>query len=271
MHLNAALSILKSALQSEHEAGRINSLDELAASQLRREMISRQWQAIQAALASAHQQIKDLPDLPPEEQILWAQLVLAMRDLAFMEIDTTGLGEQDEIIRFTLVDSNLNTIDDFLIQPTTSQLSEEASHINGIRPEQLEREGLPIAQAWERIQAALVGRYVVSYSQEWDIKQLKAMAKRHNLPPVLIIGADLQRHTTLYYHREYYLSLAELCERIGHPLPKQPNQASLDRAKGQAHILTAMAKAVTDVRPTKDRKAPTGDEADIDADFEHPF
>ena len=38
---------------------------------------------------------------------------------------------------------------------------------------QLEHEGIALAEAWERIQAALGGRYVVSYNQGWDVQQLK--------------------------------------------------------------------------------------------------
>ncbi len=149
----------------------------------------------------------------------------------------------------------------------------EVSHINGIRPEALSGEGLPIAEAWKRILAALTGRYVISFAQDWDRKQLKAFAQRHTLPPVSVIGEDLQRHCTSYYHREYALQLAALCERIGHPLPQPPHQTSLHRAQGQLHLITAMAHALTDVRLTKpDAQAATAfmneDEDDLD---ESPF
>jgi len=276
MSLDTSLGMIKNALQREREAGRINSLDIMTESQRRRETIDRYWQAIQTELASVHQQIKDLPYLPPKDQIAWAQAVLAMRDLAFLELDTTGLGEQDEIIRFTLIDSNLNTIDDFLIKPTTSHLSKEASRVNGITPEQLERDGLPIAEAWKRIQAALVGRYILSYSQGWDIQQLKKTVERHKVEPVLVIGDDLQRHCTHYYHREYGLTLAGICEWIGHPLPEYPTQTSIDRAKGQVYIMTAMANAVTDVRPVKIREVRAEETIDSSDDEpgdldSHPF
>ena len=143
------------------------------------------------------------------------------------------------------------------------------------RSEQLEREGIAIEEAWERIQAALSGRYIVSYSQGWDVQQLKTIAARHTLEPVMVIGDDLQRHTFLYYHREYNLTLAGICERIGHPLPEYPNQTGLDRAKGQVHVLTAMADAVTDVRPATTSETNTA-EIDLDTDAlgdldTHPF
>jgi hypothetical protein len=261
--IDLAIDNINSILQQEHDAGRVNSLKDLADSQRRRKSIDHYWQSIQTELASMDQQIRKLPELPPEEQILWAQSVLALRDLAFLELDTTGLDAEDEIIRFTLIDSSLNTINDFLIKPTNRRLSEEASRVNGIQAEQLEREGIALAEAWKRIQAALSGRYVVSYSQGWDVQQLKKVATRYQLEPVMVLGDDLQRHTFLYYHREYNLTLANICERIGHPLPEHPHQTSLDRAKGQVYVMTALTDAVTDVRPVKTDKASTESEIDF--------
>ncbi len=276
MNLDTAFNVIKNALQREREVGRANSLIDVAESQRRRETIDQHWQAIQTELAQIDQQIRDLPPLPPHEQIVWAQAVLAMRNLAFLELDTTGLEATDEIIRFTLIDSNLNSIEDFLIKPVGKRLSDKASFVNGIRPEQLEREGLTIQEAWQRIQAALTGRYIISYSQPWDVQQLSAAAKRYQLEPVMVIGDDLQRHSTLYYHREYSLTLARICERVGHPLPEHPHQTSLDRAKGQVHFMTAMANAVTDVRPIKTHKAHGEATSESDPDEledldSHPF
>ncbi|MBA2391443.1 MAG: hypothetical protein H0V70_01705 [Ktedonobacteraceae bacterium] len=274
--LDLALDMINSLLQQEQKAGRVNGLNDIADSQHRRAAIDHHWQAIQTELASIDTQIRDLPRLPPQEQIIWAQSVLTLRGLAFLELDTTGLDDQDEIVRFTLIDSTFQTIDDFLIKPKSRQLSQGASRVNGITPEQLEREGIAIEEAWERIQAALRGHYVVSYSQEWDIQRLQKTARRHNLEPVMVIGDDLQHHTFLSYHREYNLTLASICERIGHPLPEYPNQTSLDRAQGQVHVLTAMANAVTDVRPGKTKGTSIGSDVDLDTDAlgdldSHPF
>ncbi|HYU71638.1 MAG TPA: hypothetical protein VEL31_03065, partial [Ktedonobacteraceae bacterium] len=77
--------------------------------------------------------------------------------------------------------------------------------------------------------------------------------------------------------REYNLTLAGICERIGHPLPARPNQTSVERAKGQVHVMRAIANAVTDVRPSKTSEAPTDldgdlDDNDLSDDLEsHPF
>jgi DNA polymerase III epsilon subunit-like protein len=275
---NIAVSIIQMQIKSMREAGRVNSLDDYESSQRRRETITRHWTRVQAAINALQAEINALPVLPPENQIQWARAVLALRDLAFMEIDTTGLEEADEITRFTLVELSGNILEDVLIKPKERQLSPKASQISGITAEQLEREGVGIVEAWERIQAAICGRYVVSYSQEWDSKQLDKTAQRHRLEPLTLIGECLQRRATKYYHAEYYLDLAKLCARVGHPLPEPPEQTAIHRAIGQAHVLEGFANAITDLtpeRPTRQAEASsTGSDEDelLPEDLDaHPF
>ncbi|HEY4386204.1 MAG TPA: hypothetical protein VGN34_17240, partial [Ktedonobacteraceae bacterium] len=247
-------------------------------SQERRTLLDRSWQAIQSELQPIQQAIKALPELPDREQIRWAQSVLALPNLAFMEIDTTGLQLEDELIRFTLVDGQGQIIEDCLIKPISRVLTNTVSAINGIPPEQLERDGLALPVAWERIQRAVSGRYIISYGQDWDLNMLTQVATRQTLEPLLIIGDDLQRHCTQYYQREYYLKLAELCARVNSPLPEPPAQTAWDRAKGQRAVLNGIAAGVTDLRPVKPQTATatvdvTNEEDDdpLASLDEHPF
>ena len=244
------LTRLSTMLERDREAGRVNTLTAWHTCQRRRKEIDLLWERLQTELRQIKQAIDVLPALPLAEEIRWAQTVLAMNDLTFMEIDTTGLRHEDEITRFTLLESDGEVVVDLLLKPTSRQLSAEASAASGIRPEQLER-GLSLADAWVQIQDALAGRYVISFAQEWDVQQLHHLAEQHQLEPVLVIGDCLQRHATRYYHGEYYLKLEELCARVGSPLPAKPHQTSIDRAQGQRAVLQALAHAITDVRPPK--------------------
>ena len=164
-----------------------------------------------------------------------------------MELDTTGLEDQDEIIRFVLMDSSEHVIEDIFIK-TSRECSADASRANGITPDML-AQGMSVAEAWERMRAALIGRYIISYSQKWDLDQLEKMIARYNLEPVTIIGEDLQRRCTQYYNGEYYLTLGKLAERIGYVMPEL--STALHRATAQVRILKAMASAITDVRPLR--------------------
>lgn len=250
------MDVLRAELEREKSADRVNNLATLTEHQLRRQVISQSWQSIEAEMRQLKEAITNLPALPPLEQIHWAQAVAAIPSLAFLEIDTTGLQPEDEMIRFTLVDSDGEVKNDWLIQPIERRLGSQASNANGITPEQLAR-SMSLREVWPKLQSALAGRYVLSFNQEWDRRVLQQTAERHGLEPIVFVGECLQRRATQYYHREYYLTLEALCERIGAPLPARPHQTSMDRARGQRSILLAFARAITDVRPLQSaRQAP---------------
>ena len=127
--------------------------------------------------------------------------------------------------------------DDLFFKPSRP-MSAEASAANGLTDAMLQY-APRLRDMWEILRAALYGQYVLSFSQQFDRKMLQEAAVRHQLPPIVFVGDDLQAHATQYYHREYYLRLAELCERVGHPLE---SNSAIHRAQGQCAILKAMAR-----------------------------
>ena len=152
-------------------------------------------------------------------------------------------------------------------------MSAEASAANGLTDEMLHY-APDLTDMWEILRARVHGHYILSFSQAFDIKKLNEAASRQHLAPVVIIGDDLQRHVTQYYNREYYLTLADVCERIGHPLK---SNSAVDRATGQHYLLKAMAEGITDVRPPKpvasstaSATSTTNDDV-LDGLDEHPF
>jgi hypothetical protein len=272
MSIDQAVQDIKALLAQEHELGHINGLEIVKASTARRATIDTQWAAIQAELNPIQQQIKQLPALPPSEQIAWAQNVLDNSSLSFMEIDTTGTGEGSEIVRFTLSNQIGSVLADFFIKPQSAIMGEEARQANGIQDSELEH-APSLLEVWESIRKATRGRYIISFSQEWDIKQLNQAAQRYHLPPLVIVGECLQRRCTQYYHKEYYLSLMQVAERVGHPIA---NARAETRIKGQYHILEAIGNAITDVRPPKSPEPPASTDNTEDGDGlgsldDHPF
>src|SRR6266516_2102204 len=277
-NIDQKVEIVRGVLSAEREAGpRTNGLDEIQARKIRRNTINQLMEAIDAELQPIRQAIKGLLGLPPEEQIQWAQAISAMSAtdaVRFLEVDTTGLTERDDIARVTLVNLSGDVFDDILMKPSRP-MGEEASAANGLTDADL-ADAPSITDVWERrILRGLYGRYVISYNQKFDIEKLNEAATRYKLPPVTIIGDDLQRHARAYYHNEYYLTLEAICERVGHHIP---SKSAVDRAKGQYHILRAMAEGVTDVRPPRpaapavssSAASEPGDDGLADLD-EHPF
>lgn len=239
---------LQTLCELESEARHVNGIGPVSIARRRRKAIRSLWHRLQDEMQHVQQRMAALPLLPVEEEVAWAQAVQALPNLVFLEVDTTGLDDEDEITRLTLLDGAGKLLLDVLIRPTTRPLSPSASFASGITSEQL-AQGLALEEAWDRFQEHLHGCYVLSFNQRWDMEQLERAATRHGLSTVQVIGDCLQQHATRYYHGEYYLKLEEVCARAGAPLPEKPQQTSIDRAQGQRAVLHAMAHAITDLRP----------------------
>ena len=271
--IDETLEKLRGVLSIERERSS-NGLAEIAASKLRRAAIVAALAEIEAELEPIRKAANTLPLLPDESEIAWAQAVLAMR-VCSLKIDTTGLTPDDEIVRVAVVNGQEQVTLDLLVKPTR-RLSAGASVANGLTDTDLAN-APALSEVWEQIRAALVGRYVLVFSPDFDEKLLNAEAKRHDLVPIIFVGDSIQHHATYYYNREYFLTLEDLCQRMGHPLM---SRNAVDRARGQLAVVQEMAEGVTDVRPRAAKQEAispassilheAGDAALGDID-EHPF
>jgi DNA polymerase III epsilon subunit-like protein len=116
-----------------------------------------------------------------------------------------------------------------------------------------------IQEVWPAILQALSGCYLISFNNEWDIKTLKAAAEKHGLPVPVMIGECLQRRSTQYYLKEYYLDLPVVSKRMGH---KMASYDALDRLKAQAAVVAGMAQGIVDVsEPEEQIAAPAATES----------
>src|SRR6266496_3177626 len=103
--IDQTIERLQGLLSAEQEVGRINDLQTLQASKVRRQAIKKYWDSIQAQIQPLKAAMDTLPELPIESEIQWAQAVKVMRNLVFLEVDTTGLdAHHDEITRVVVVD-----------------------------------------------------------------------------------------------------------------------------------------------------------------------
>jgi len=272
--LDQTLEKLRGVLSAELEQPRVNGLTEITGCKIRRNAMWHYLADIDAELDPIRQAIKSLPRLPNEDEIQWAQAICAMpvEMVRLLEIETSGLTEQDAMVRVTTVDLTGAVQDDLFFKPSRP-MSAEASAANGLTDAMLQY-APPLRDMWEIIRAALYGKYVLSFSQQFDRKMLAEAAAQHSLPPIVFVGEDLQSHATHYYHGEYYLRLADLCERVGHPLE---SNSAIHRAQGQCAILKALSEGITDLRPPKKpdaqtapSRATTGDDG-LEALDDHPF
>lgn len=231
---------LSDLLAQERDLGPVRHMDDLQARLQRRSVIARQIQQWEEALRLVQKQSRMLPPLPPLKVIYWAQAVRAMPNLVFLEVDTTGLQENAEIVRVVVLNIREETLLDCLVTPS-QPLSRQIVTITGITNVEIQASGVPVAQALAQLRQVIHGAFVLSYNLEFDAGKLREATHRHRLDEITIIGEDLMERAMSYLHLTSYPKLEGLCQQLGQPLPPQPHQTALDRARGQIDVLNAMA------------------------------
>ncbi len=264
MILDQAVKIIMDTLEVEHTQAAITGKDDVAMHRARRSSIKEQFQAIETHLEKLREQVRALPALPPMAPILWAQSVRAMPNLVFLEVDTTGLYEHAEIIRVAVVDGQGKVLIDRYAQPTRP-LTEKIMQITGITNTEIQRSGMPLQEVIEQLRSVLQGTYLLSYTLDFDRGKLDEATRQLALDSLIILGEDLMLQAMHFFICTSYPKLEDLCERVGHPLPKRPHQSALDRARGQRAVLHAIADVITGPPALSQEEVP---DDDLDT---HPF
>ena len=176
------------------------------------------------------------------QYIKWAKELLSMPNLAFLEVDTTGLYEEDEIIRILLVDRNGNSIFQTFLCPDRP-VTKQISYITGITDDDLMLAPV-LSDVWEQVANVLTEKYILSFNLEFDIGMLEAATKRYDLKMPPVVGECLMLKAMGYSGLDSYSKLSDLCAYIGNPLPDYPHRTALDRAEGQIVLLRAMSKGI---------------------------
>lgn len=114
--------------------------------------------------------------------ILESLTALWEKDSWYLDTETTGLGENDEVIEISIIDKNKNTILNTLIKPT-KPVPEEAIKIHGITNEMLE--DAPSFEEVSILFEKITAKYkettptVVVYNKEFDVRLLKQTVTAH--------------------------------------------------------------------------------------------
>ncbi len=103
--MDEALSLINGLLATEQAGGPVNGLDDLMGRLQRRLTIRQHLTLLELELQRVREREHHLPALPPLIQMHWAQAVLAFPNLVFLEVDTTGLSADAEIIRVVVLDA----------------------------------------------------------------------------------------------------------------------------------------------------------------------
>jgi DNA polymerase III epsilon subunit-like protein len=234
-------------LSAEEAAPPVSQFSDWQARQRNRVLLAERLSQLGQAVSHLQRRVAALPTLARREHLHWAQALLAFPNLAFLEVDTDGLDADADIVRLAVIDQTGAVLYDQLVQPRRP-ISPKIAHLTGLTQERLSA-APRLVEVWEQVQAALAGRYVLSFNLEFDQQQLTTKARRCDLPLLTFIGECLMLRAQEYYAAAFYPKLADLCERLGYPLPDHPHQDALDRARGQVHLLRAMAQGITHAQP----------------------
>lgn len=255
-------AVASAAFENEERIGRSTDFLTWQSALARRATLASYVQQVEQAAAQMRYRLDRLPKLAHPAHVHWAQAVLAFPNMAFLEVDTDGLYEDADILRLVLVDQTGAVLYDQLVQPHRP-LSAKIARLTGITQEMLEQ-APRLPEVWPQVQSTFTGHYLFSFNLEFDSGKLSECAARYHLPPLPLIGECLMLRAQEYYGVGVYPKLADLCERLGHPLPEHPQQDALDRARGQVQVLRAMAQGITHapVAPQVNGEAEAGEAGD---------
>jgi DNA polymerase-3 subunit epsilon len=108
----------------------------------------------------------------------WARDLLK-GEFVILDVETTGLGPEDEIVQIGIVDQTGAVVLDQLIKPQQS-IPSDATAIHGITDETV-KDAPPFDKVWIHIVAALAGKRVVAYNLKFDSGMLIQDCTRHGL------------------------------------------------------------------------------------------
>jgi DNA polymerase III subunit epsilon len=114
----------------------------------------------------------------------WARSLLKRSDWVILDTETTGLGPRDEIIQIAILSPEDQVLLETLIRPS-QPISPTASAIHGIMDSDL-----LFAPTFKEIQVqferCIMGKTVVIYNADYDMRLLWQTQARYHLSPMLI-------------------------------------------------------------------------------------
>lgn len=98
----------------------------------------------------------------------------------YLDTETTGLGSTDEIVEISVVDTYGIVLVNTFVKPSRT-IPAEAINIHGITDEMVQKApAWPIL--WSQVRSFLVGKVVVAYNSDFDMRMMKQSHDRYRIP-----------------------------------------------------------------------------------------
>jgi DNA polymerase-3 subunit epsilon len=133
--------------------------------------------------------------------IKWAQEVLNQKAI-FLDTETTGLYQDDEIVEIAIINSRGETLLDTLVRPT-QKISNDAKSIHGISNKMV-KNAPSFKEISDRLQDLLKGQVLIAYNDDFDIKMLKQSAKAHELKSFQKFIKNIESYCAMHQFAMFY-------------------------------------------------------------------
>jgi DNA polymerase-3 subunit epsilon len=117
-------------------------------------------------------------DQARQEAIEEAARIAALEPI-FLDTETTGLENWDEIIEIGLVDSSGKVVLETLVKPQGS-IPSDATRIHGINDRDVQT-APTWRQIWPQVQRLIENRHLAIYNAEYDIRMMRQSHARHSM------------------------------------------------------------------------------------------
>ncbi len=108
-----------------------------------------------------------------------ARTILEKRPV-YLDTETTGLERTDEIIEISIIDDDEKVLFSSLVKPS-QLIPPDSTSIHGITNDDV-RGARTWPVVWPEVRAALFGRLVVIYNEEFDLRMMQQSHTRYRLP-----------------------------------------------------------------------------------------
>lgn len=117
------------------------------------------------------------PSLSPRQQAIQFARRVIEQDPIFLDTETTGLGNQDEIIEISVVDDLGETIFQSLVK-STQPIPPSSMQVHGISNEDIQKSP-PWPIVWMQLRPILVNRFIVAYNSDFDLRMMQQSHARY--------------------------------------------------------------------------------------------
>jgi DNA polymerase III subunit epsilon len=168
----------------------------------------------------------------------WCYERIDLDDSVVLDVETTGLGSNDQCVEITIIGMSCEILFSELIRPSCP-IGDGAASVHHIS-EAMVAQARTFVEAWPEIERAIGGRNVITWNAEFDLRMLRQTAAAHNvnLPEMTFYCA--MREYTRYGNFQKWARLTEACAHQG--VDFQQSHRALWDTLATLEIIRALAK-----------------------------